>query len=115
MWPILGPIQRIGPIVGHTASARVPPLRALLRLVDGGDYTCNDVRELGARHLEDVCTRRQDLQRLEGALTDLVRQCVGGATPDCSMLEALFAEPGVGKETASKSTTRTEREDRGAD
>lgn len=70
-------------------------VRALLRLVDGGNYTCNDVRELGARHLEDVRARRQDLQRLEGALADLVRQCVGGATPDCSMLEALFAEPGV--------------------
>jgi MerR family mercuric resistance operon transcriptional regulator len=31
-----------------------------------------------------------DLQRMEAALVELLGRCSGEATPDCSMLEALF-------------------------
>lgn len=65
-------------------------VRTLLELIDGGDYTCDQVKELAARHLEEVRARLRDLGRLESAVADLVAQCTGGATPDCSMLEALF-------------------------
>lgn len=80
-------------------------VRALLQLVDGGDYTCNDVRKLSIRHLEDVRARLRDLQRLERALADLVQECAGGATPDCSMLEALYAEPDGADEVLPPSST----------
>ncbi|MEX0627167.1 MAG: MerR family transcriptional regulator, partial [Cucumibacter sp.] len=32
-------------------------VRRLLRLIEGGDYTCDDVRQLGVQHLEDVRAR----------------------------------------------------------
>lgn len=69
-------------------------VRMLLGLVDGGDYTCEDMRCVAQGHLEEVRARLQDLRRMEAALAELVGRCTGGATPDCSMLEALFADPG---------------------
>lgn len=67
-------------------------VRTLLRLVEGEGYTCDDVKGVALSHLEDVRARLHDLQRLESVLSDLVGRCTGGATPDCSMLEALFAD-----------------------
>lgn len=72
-------------------------VRTLLRLIDGGAYTCDDVKDVATRHLEDVRARVRDLGRLESALAGLVARCAGGSTPDCSMLEALFADPGTGR------------------
>lgn len=68
-------------------------VRTLLSLIDQGNYTCDDVRCLAQRHLDDVRARLQDLQRMETMLADLVAQCTGGRAPDCSLLETLFAEP----------------------
>ncbi|MDZ7748461.1 MAG: helix-turn-helix domain-containing protein [Halofilum sp. (in: g-proteobacteria)] len=65
-------------------------VRTLLGLVDGGDYTCDDMRRVAQGHLEEVRARLQDLRRMEATLAELVGRCTGGATPDCSMLEALF-------------------------
>lgn len=65
-------------------------VRTLLRMIDGGDYSCEQVRELGVDHLEAVRRRIADLRRMEGVLSALIDRCCGGATPDCSMLEALF-------------------------
>jgi len=68
-------------------------VRALLGLVDRGGYTCSEVKALTAHHLEDVRARLRDLRALERALARLVGQCSGDATPDCSLLEELFADP----------------------
>lgn len=82
-------------------------VRELLRLIDGGHYTCDDVRALGTQRLEEIRARLRDLERLESALAELVGRCRGGATPDCSMLEALFAEPDeAGAEMASLRSAR---------
>lgn len=67
-------------------------VRKMLELIDGGSYTCDDMRCLAQAHLTDVRTRLEDLKRMEATLSDLVGRCSGGATPDCSMLESLFAE-----------------------
>lgn len=67
-------------------------VRKMLSLIDRGDYTCDDMRALAQEHLAEVRARMDDLNRMEAALTDLVTRCNGGATPDCSMLESLFAE-----------------------
>lgn len=72
-------------------------VRTLLGLVDGGDYTCDDMRRVAQGHLDEVRARLQDLRRMESTLADLVGRCTGGATPDCSMLETLFAGPGPGR------------------
>lgn len=71
-------------------------VRTLLRLIDGGDYSCDDVKDLATRHLEEVQARLRDLKSLESVLADLVGQCTGGSTPDCSMLEVLFAGTRIG-------------------
>lgn len=67
-------------------------VRKMLALIDGGTYTCEDMRDLAQEHLTDVRERLQDLKRMEATLSDLIARCHGGTTPDCSMLESLFAE-----------------------
>lgn len=78
----------------------------MLALIDGGDYTCDDMRSLARAHLADVRARRADLQRMEIALAGLVGRCTGGATPDCSMLESLFEEPEESGASASEASQR---------
>lgn len=68
-------------------------VRTLLGLIDSGGYTCEDIQVVAQGHLDDVRARLRDLQRMEATLAGLVGQCSGGATPDCSLLETLFAEP----------------------
>ena len=65
-------------------------VRALLRMIDGGTYTCAQVQALGQEHIDAVRNRIADLRRVEHVLADLVGRCSGAQTPDCSMLEALF-------------------------
>lgn len=77
-------------------------VRTLLALADGDGYTCDDVRGLASRHLEEVRTRLRDLQRLESVLAELIGRCTGGATPDCSMLAALFADTDAGTDASSR-------------
>ena len=68
----------------------VQEVRALLSLVDGGDYSCGEVRELTLRHLEDVRAKIADLRRLERTLAEVSSQCEGGAVPDCPIIDALL-------------------------
>ncbi|MDN3519268.1 helix-turn-helix domain-containing protein [Aquisalimonas lutea] len=74
-------------------------VRALLRMIDGGSYTCAEVQALGQEHLEAVREKIADLRQVENALSELVGRCTGAETPDCSMLEALFNMPRSGNAT----------------
>ena len=65
-------------------------IRALLALVDGGDYTCAEVHDLTVSHLHDVREKIADLQRLEVTLADISRQCAGGTIPACPFIKTLF-------------------------
>ncbi|MBT3371504.1 MAG: helix-turn-helix domain-containing protein [Rhodospirillaceae bacterium] len=65
-------------------------IRALLALVDGGDYTCGEVHELTVSHLHDVREKIADLQRLETTLAEISEQCADGTIPDCPFIETLF-------------------------
>lgn len=65
-------------------------IRALLGLVDGGDYTCGEVKALTDRHLGAVRRKIADLRKLEKTLTDISSQCQGGNRPECPIIEALF-------------------------
>jgi MerR family mercuric resistance operon transcriptional regulator len=67
-------------------------VRALLGLVEGGSYTCDEVRDLAQRHLDDVRRKIADLRRLETTLATTVERCAGGTTPDCPVIDALFDE-----------------------
>ncbi|MBL4907689.1 MAG: helix-turn-helix domain-containing protein [Sneathiella sp.] len=67
-------------------------VRALLRLVDRGDYSCDEVRTLTLQHRTDVQTKIKDLQRLEATLTEISDKCIGGCVPECPIIEALYSD-----------------------
>jgi MerR family transcriptional regulator, mercuric resistance operon regulatory protein len=68
-------------------------VRGLLRLVDGGHYTCAEVKAITLDHLADIRRKIADLRRLERTLADVAGKCRGGKVPDCPVIEALF-DPG---------------------
>jgi MerR family mercuric resistance operon transcriptional regulator len=67
-------------------------VRALLRLVDGGKYTCAQVRDLTDRQLMEVRRKIADLRRLERVLANMVAECEGGSVPDCPVVDALSGD-----------------------
>jgi MerR family mercuric resistance operon transcriptional regulator len=68
----------------------IEEIRALLSLVDGGDYTCSDVKTITMRHVESIRRKIADLKKLEKTLTRIASHCTGDATPECPIIEALF-------------------------
>jgi MerR family mercuric resistance operon transcriptional regulator len=75
---------------GRELGFSIEELRSLLSLVDGGNYTCGDIRDLTLRHLDSVRAKIADLRRLERTLADVSAQCEGGAVPECPVIDALF-------------------------
>lgn len=67
-------------------------VRALLALVDGGGYSCEDVRLRTVQHLGAVRGRIADLRLMEHTLDRMVARCDGGKVPDCPIIETLFAD-----------------------
>jgi len=68
----------------------IEEIRALIRLVDSHDYTCNDVRMIAMEHIADIRRKIADLKNLEKTLSQISAQCSGDSTPECAILEALF-------------------------
>jgi MerR family mercuric resistance operon transcriptional regulator len=67
-------------------------VRALLALsADRGQETCVEVRELAARHLEDIRAKIADLRAMERVLADSVRRCDAGEAPGCPLIDSLSA------------------------
>lgn len=66
-------------------------IRALLRLVDGGNYTCGEVHEMAVAHIADIRRKIADLRRMERVLKDMAAKCDGGDVPECPILDALSA------------------------
>ena len=66
-------------------------IRHLLGLVDGGGYTCGEVKALTERHRKIVRKKIADLRRLEKTLAGISAGCVGDAVPECPIIDALFA------------------------
>ena len=64
-------------------------IRALLDLVNGGNYTCGEVKALTVQHLQSVREKIKDLRRLEKTLAGISSQCEGGTVPECPVIEAL--------------------------
>ena len=65
-------------------------VRQMLRLVDGGDVTCEQVRLITLEHLHDVQDKIADLKRMEKTLKDTAARCAGGEAPDCPIIDSLF-------------------------
>lgn len=69
---------------------RVEQIRELLRLVDGGDYTCAEVRVITVNHLDDVSRKIADLRKIQTTLRDMAAECDGGDVPECPIVDVLF-------------------------
>ena len=65
-------------------------IRGLLALVDGGSYTCGEVRALTLEHAESVRSKILDLQRMEQMLVEIASGCEGGGVPECPIIDALM-------------------------
>jgi len=68
----------------------IEEIRALLRLVDGGDYSCNDIKEIAMEHIGDIQQKIMDLKKLEKTLLKIASQCSGDSTPQCPIIDSLF-------------------------
>jgi MerR family mercuric resistance operon transcriptional regulator len=64
-------------------------VRGLLQLVDGGHYTCAEIKAITLDHLADIRRKIADLRRLESTLAAVAGKCRGGKVPDCPIIEAL--------------------------
>ena len=69
-------------------------VRGLLGLVDGGDYTCAEVRDLSIVHLSDVRQKIRDPRKMERTLKEMVSQCDGGLVPECPIVDRLYTSSG---------------------
>lgn len=64
-------------------------IRALLRLVDGRDFTCREVKAVTIAHIGDIRRKVSDLRRMERILKNMAATCDEGDVPECAILEAL--------------------------
>ena len=69
-------------------------VRGLLELVDGGRYTCAEVKTITLDHLADIRRKIADLRRLERTLSDMAGKCKGGRVPECPVIDVLFDASG---------------------
>ncbi len=71
-------------------------VRGLLRLVDGGSYTCAEVKALTLDHAAEVRRKVADLRKLERVLKEMAAECDGGEVPQCPIIDTLYQERGIG-------------------
>ncbi|HEX6142325.1 MAG TPA: helix-turn-helix domain-containing protein [Geminicoccaceae bacterium] len=71
-------------------------VRGLLDLVDGGDWTCAEVRKMTLEHLASVRRKIAALQKLGAILDDMAAECDGGAVPECPIIDALMERTPAG-------------------
>ncbi len=65
-------------------------IRELLRLVDGGKYTCAQVEALALEHVREIQRKISDLRKIKTVLQTMASQCSGGKVPKCPVIDALF-------------------------
>jgi len=65
-------------------------IRELLRMVDGGNYTCAQIAAVAHQHVQDIRRKIADLKKLKSVLEEMAAQCSGGTVPECPIVDALF-------------------------
>jgi len=68
----------------------IEEIRGLLDLVDGGNYTCGDVKTITMAHVKSIRQKIVDLKKLEKTLSNIASKCAGNTTPECPIIDALF-------------------------
>ena len=76
----------------------IEQVRELVDLVDQPQRPCVEVRDIAAKHLNQVRAKLVELQALEMSMAQFVGSCnaacVGGAAIDCTILEDLSLSSG---------------------
>jgi DNA-binding transcriptional MerR regulator len=71
----------------------IEQVRTLLTLMQDGKRFCVEARDLANVHLASVRAKLDELKKLEKSITGLVKRCesscIGGAAPNCIVLEDL--------------------------
>jgi|TARA_B100000315_G_scaffold234986_1_gene249480 MerR family mercuric resistance operon transcriptional regulator len=66
-------------------------VRVLLSLADGGEDSCEKVRQLTLDHADQIVRRMTDLKKMEVILRDMAARCNSDVVPDCPIIDALSA------------------------
>ena len=72
-------------------------VRGLLRLVDGGEYSCAEVKALTLDHVAEVRRKLADLRKVKRVLEEMAAECDGGEVPECPIIDALYQGRGIGR------------------
>ncbi|MCK5425080.1 MAG: MerR family transcriptional regulator [Emcibacter sp.] len=64
--------------------------RKLLDLVDGGKYTCREIRKKTLVHAEGISLKITDLQKIKAELLHMAEKCNDDTGLDCSILDSLY-------------------------
>jgi MerR family mercuric resistance operon transcriptional regulator len=80
---------------GRELGFSLDELRGLLRLVDGHNYTCAEVRALTLDHVAEIRRKIRDLRRLERVMANMAARCVGSRVPECPIIDALFESKSI--------------------
>lgn len=64
-------------------------VRALLRLSDGPDAVCSDVKAIAAAHLVTIKDKIADLRAMKTGLAKLIEQCDDAQNTDCPIIKSL--------------------------
>jgi len=89
----------------------IEQVRELVGLVDEPDRPCTEVRDVAARHLQQLREKLAELQALERSLSAVVcgcdTACAGGPAVDCTILEDLSAASAAAKPLAAVASAPT--------
>jgi len=77
---------------GRELGFSLEDIRALLKLIDGGGHTCQQVEAITLHHLGNIHQKILDLKKLEKTLAKISSECEGGVVPECPILDALFEQ-----------------------
>ena len=75
---------------GNELGFTLNEVRGMLGMVDGGDYSCEDIQAIAMAHIKDVKTKIDDLRKIKKVLEKMARQCATGIVPECPIVEEMF-------------------------
>lgn len=100
-------VRRLGFIRrGRELGFTIEEIRDLLRLVDGGTYTCGEVETLARDHMREIRRKIADLKRLRRVFETMAAECSGGAVPKCPVIDALLDPDGLSRVKAAAGHAR---------
>ncbi len=68
----------------------IEQVRELLALVDGGKYTCTEIRRFTLKQVEAIREKISDLKKMETSLMEMASRCSDKKVPDCAIIDALY-------------------------